>query len=259
MGAHIHPTAIIAPGAMLGANVSVGPYCVIGEHVQLGEGCTLLSHVVIDGHTKIGARNVFAPFCSIGGAPQDKKYAGEPTRLEIGDDNTIREYVTIHTGTVQGGGTTRVGSRNWIMAYCHIAHDCVVGNDTILASNAQIAGHVQVHDWAILGGMAGVHQFCRIGAHAMVGAGSIVTQDVAPYTMVGGTPLSTVGINSEGLRRRGFSPDSIHVIKSAYKTVFREGNTLEQALSVLRAQMVSRPELAVLVDFLSVKGRGLVR
>jgi UDP-N-acetylglucosamine acyltransferase len=259
MASHIHPTAVIAPGAQVAASAQVGPYCVIGGNVRIGERCKLLSHVVIEGHTTIGSGNVFAPFCSIGGAPQDKKYAGEPTRLEIGDDNTIREYVTIHTGTTQDGGVTRVGHRNWIMAYCHVAHDCTLGNDTIMASNAQIAGHVHIQDWAILGGMAGVHQFCRVGAHAMVGAGSIVTQDVAPYTMIGGTPLATVGINSEGLRRRGFSAEAISAIKAAYKTIFREGNTLEESLSQLRAQMSTRAEIATLVDFLSIKGRGLVR
>jgi UDP-N-acetylglucosamine acyltransferase len=259
MPTRIHPTAVIAPGAQIESSVEVGPYCVIGPHVRIGEASKLASHVVIDGHTNIGAGNVFAPFCSIGGAPQDKKYSGEPTRLEIGDNNTIREYVTIHTGTVQDGGLTRVGSRNWIMAYCHVAHDCTLGNDTIMASNAQIAGHVHIQDWAILGGMSGVHQFCRVGAHAMVGAGAIVTQDVAPYTMIGGTPLATVGINSEGLRRRGFSTEAVAAIKSAFKTIFREGHTLEEALAVLRVQASSQAELALLVDFLSTKGRGLVR
>jgi UDP-N-acetylglucosamine acyltransferase len=259
MSGLIHTTAVIAPGAQIGPHTRVGPYCVIGEHVRIGEHCTLQSHVVIEGHTTIGDGNVFAPFSSIGGAPQDKKYAGEPTRLEIGNHNTIREYVTIHTGTMQDGGVTRVGSRNWIMAYCHIAHDCTLGNDTIMASNAQIAGHVHIQDWVILGGMAGVHQFCRIGAHAMVGAGAIVTQDVAPYVMIGGTPLAAVGINSEGLRRRGFSAEAISAIKAAFKTIYRDGNTLEEALTQLRAHALKQQELALFVDFLSVKGRGLLR
>ncbi len=255
----IHATAVIAPGAVLAADVEVGPYCVIGPNVRIGAGSKLLSHVVIDGVTTIGARNVFAPFCSIGGAPQDKKYAGEPTLLDIGDDNTVREYVTIHTGTTQDGGRTRVGHRNWIMAYCHIAHDCTVGNDTILASNAQIAGHVTIEDWAILGGMVGVHQFCRVGAHAMVGAGIIVTQDVATYCLVGGTPPSTIGINSEGLKRRGFSPETITEIKRAYKTVFREQRTLDEAVAELAPKVHNTPELARFTDFIAAKGRGLLR
>ncbi len=257
--ANIHPSAVIDSRAQIAPDVTVGAFCVIGPHVQIGAGSTLASHVVIDGHTTIGARNTFAPFSSIGGSPQDKKYAGEPTRLEIGDDNTIREYVTIHTGTAQDAGVTRVGSDNWIMAYCHIAHDCVVGDHTIFASNAQIAGHVNIQDWAILGGMCGVHQFCRVGAHAMVGAGVIVTQDVATYCMAAGTPPSTIGINSEGLKRRGFSTEAIAAIKRAYKIIFRDGHTLDAAKAEIAPQVSTTPELAALFDFISAKGRGLIR
>ncbi len=255
----IHPTAIIDPRAQIASDVEIGPYCVVGAHVSIGAGCKLLSHVVVDGRTSIGARNTFAPFASIGGAPQDKKYAGEPTRLDIGDDNTIREYCTINTGTMQDGSVTKVGSNNWIMAYVHIAHDCMLGNNTIMANNAQLAGHVQVGDWAILGGMSGVHQFCRVGAHAMVGAGAIVTQDVIPYGMIGGTPLSTIGINSEGLRRRGFSPETIAAIKTAYKAIFRDGLTLVEAIEKITPQATFTSEVKLMLDFMTVKGRGLLR
>jgi UDP-N-acetylglucosamine acyltransferase len=255
----IHATAIVDARAQVASDVEIGPYCVIGPQVTLGAGCKLMSHVVIDGRTSIGARNTFAPFASIGGAPQDKKYAGEPTRLEIGDDNTIREYCTINTGTSQDGSLTKVGSNNWIMAYVHIAHDCVLGDNTIMANNAQLAGHVHVGDWAILGGMSGVHQFCRVGAHAFVGAGAIVTQDVIPYGMIGGTPLSTIGINSEGLRRRGFSAEAIAAIKAAYKTIFRDGLTLVEAIEKIAPQVHQENALKLMHDFMIVKGRGLLR
>ncbi len=255
----IHPSAVIHPRAQVASDVEIGPYCVIGEHVSIGAGCKFLSHVVVDGRTVIGARNTFAPFASIGGAPQDKKYAGEPTRLEIGDDNTIREYCTINTGTTQDGSLTKVGSNNWIMAYVHIAHDCVLGDHAIMANNAQLAGHVTVGDWAILGGMSGVHQFCRVGAHAFVGAGAIVTQDVIPYGMIGGTPLSTIGINSEGLRRRGFSVEGIAAIKAAYKTIFRDGLTLVEAIEKITPLTAHHNELKIMLDFMTMKGRGLLR
>jgi UDP-N-acetylglucosamine acyltransferase len=255
----IHATAVIHPLAQIALDVEIGPYCVVDEHVTIGVGCKLLSHVVVSGRTTIGARNTFAPFASIGGAPQDKKYAGEPTRLEIGNDNTIREYCTINTGTSQDGSLTKVGSNNWIMAYVHIAHDCVLGDNTIMANNAQLAGHVHVGDWAILGGMSGVHQFCRIGAHAMVGAGAIVTQDVIPYGMIGGTPLSTIGINSEGLRRRGFSAEAISAIKATYKTIFRDGLTLAEAIEKVAPLVAQQSELKLMLDFMTVKGRGLLR
>ena len=211
----IHPTAIIHSGARLGAGVSVGPYSIIGEHVEIGDNTRIGPHVVISGHTRIGCDNRIFQFSSIGEIPQDKKYAGEPTRLEIGDRNTIREYCTLNLGTVQDAGVTRVGDDNWIMAYVHIAHDCQVGNKTIFANNAQLAGHVHVGDWAIFGGYTGVHQFCRVGAHTMTAVGTVILQDVLPYVMAAGNSATPYGINAEGLKRRGFSPDALMVLKRA--------------------------------------------
>jgi UDP-N-acetylglucosamine acyltransferase len=255
----IHPTAIVHPGARLAAGVRVGPCSVIGEHVEIGEGTTVASHVVIEGHTRIGRENRIFQFASLGGDPQDKKYGGEPTRLEIGDRNTIREYCTFSTGTVQDAGATRIGNDNWIMAYVHIAHDCQIGSNTIFANNAQLAGHVHVADWAILGGFTGVHQFVKIGAHAMTGGGSILLQDVPPYVTVAGNPAKPYGINSEGLRRRGFSDTAIAAIRSAYKTVYRSGLGLAEAQASVARQATEAPELAVLSDFLRSATRGIVR
>ncbi|MCX7893878.1 MAG: acyl-ACP--UDP-N-acetylglucosamine O-acyltransferase [Burkholderiales bacterium] len=255
----IHPTAIVHPRARIGANVAIGPYSVVGEHVVIGAGTSIGSHVVIEGRTTIGRDNRFFPFCSIGGMPQDKKYGGEPTSLEIGDRNTVREYTTINTGTVQDAGTTRLGSDNWIMAYVHIAHDCQVGNHTIFANNAQIAGHVHVGDWAILGGMAGVHQFVRIGAHAMVGGGAILLQDVPPYVMCSGNPAKPFGVNAEGLKRRGYSAEAIAAIKRAYRTVYRSGLTLEEARATLAREQADAPEIAPFVEFLAAATRGIIR
>jgi UDP-N-acetylglucosamine acyltransferase len=257
--ARVHPSAVVAPGAVLAGSVEVGPGAVVGEHVEVGEHTVIGPNVVLDGHTRIGAHNRIHAFCSLGGPPQDMKYGGEPTRLEIGDHNVIRECCTFNTGTVQDAGVTRVGSHNWIMAYAHIAHDCAVGDHTIFANSAQIAGHVSVGDWAILGGMTGVHQFCRVGAHSIVGAGSIVLQDVAPYLMVGGNPTRAHGINVEGLRRRGFSPRSVGALKRAYRTVFRSGLRLEEALPKLEADVAEHPEVRLLAEFLARPGRGLVR
>jgi len=225
----IHPTAVIDPAAELDSSVEVGPYAVIGPRVRIGAGCKVGAHVVLEGPTTLGENNRLYPFCSVGAAPQDKKYAGEDTALEIGNGNTIRECVTINRGTVQDGGTTRVGDDNWIMAYVHIAHDCVVGNHTIFANTTNLAGHVHIGDWVILGGNSQVHQFCKIGAHAMTGTGSIVLQDIPPYVMASGNPLATHGINSEGLRRRGFTPEEITLIRRAYKTLYRQGLTLAEA------------------------------
>lgn len=255
----IHPTAIVHPGARLGANVSVGAYSLVGEHVEIGEGTQIMSHVVIEGHTRIGRDNRIFQFSSIGGEPQDKKYKGEPTRLEIGDRNTIREYVTIHVGTVQDGGITRVGDDNWIMGYVHIAHDCMIGDNTIFASNAQIAGHVHVGDWAILGGMVGVHQFVKIGAHAMIGGGAILLQDVPPYVMVAGNPSSPHGINSEGLKRRGFSEDAITALRRAYKTLYRGGLGLSEAIAAIETEHADQSAVAPLIEFLRNAKRGIVR
>ncbi len=255
----IHPTAIVHPGANVGANVQIGPYSIVGEHVEIGEGTWIGPHVVLEGHLRIGRDNRIFQFCSLGGEPQDKKYAGEPTRVEIGDRNTIREYCTIHAGTVQDAGVTRMGDDNWIMAYVHIAHDCQIGDNTIFASNAQIAGHCHVGDWAILGGMTGVHQFVKIGAHAMTGGGTILFQDVPPYVMASGNPAKAYGINSEGLRRRGFSEEAVSAIRAAYKTLYRSGLGLAEAIALLQEQRRDKPGLDLLVDFLQQAKRGILR
>ncbi len=255
----IHPSAIIHPGAQLGANVSIGPYAVIGEHVVIGDGTTVGAHTVINGHTLIGRDNHIFQFNSLGEIPQDKKYAGEPTRLEIGDRNTIREFCTFNLGTAQDTGVTRVGNDNWIMAYVHLAHDCQVGNNTIFANNASLAGHVTVGDYAILGGFTGVHQFCKIGAHVMTGISSVVFKDIPPYIMAAGQPAAPHGINVEGLRRRGFSPESLAGLKRAYKTLYREGLTFSEAQQRLAEQAQGVAEVQLLMDFLSQADRGIIR
>ncbi|MBU0603080.1 MAG: acyl-ACP--UDP-N-acetylglucosamine O-acyltransferase [Gammaproteobacteria bacterium] len=259
MGSVIHPTAIVAPTARIADGVEIGAYSVIGAHVEIGEGTRVHPHVVIDGHTRIGRENVFHPFCSIGGAPQDKKYAGEPTRLEIGDRNTVREYVTMNCGTTQDVGVTRVGDDNWIMAYVHVAHDCQVGSHTIMANNTALAGHVHIGDWAILGGFTGVHQFVRVGAHSFCGVHSSVLQDVPPFVLANGVPATPHGINSEGLRRRGYSSEAITAIKRAYKTLYREGLSLEDAKQAVADAAKSVPEVGLLADFLASGGRGIIR
>jgi UDP-N-acetylglucosamine acyltransferase len=255
----IHPTALIHPGARLGASVSVGPYSIIGEHVEIGEGTTIGPHVVIDGHTTIGCDNRIFQFCSLGEVPQDKKYAGEPTRLEIGDRNTIREFCTFNLGTAQDAGVTRIGDDNWIMAYVHIAHDCRVGNRTTFANNSQLAGHVHVDDWAILGGFTGVHQFCRIGAHCMTAVGTVVLQDVPPYVMAAGNTASPYGINAEGLKRRGFSPEALMALKRAYRTLYKSGLMLEEARVKLAEDAKTHAEIQPILDFLAVSRRGIIR
>ena len=227
--------------------------------MEIGAGCVIGPHVMITGHTRIGVNNRIFQFCSLGESPQDKKYAGEPTRLEIGDNNTIREFCTLNTGTVQDAGVTRVGNDNWIMAYVHIAHDCQVGNHTIFANNAQLAGHVHIGDHAILGGYTGVHQFCRIGAHVITGIGTHVLKDVPPYITASGSPAKPYGINTEGLKRRGFSAEALAGLKRAYRTVFRTGDTVEQALTALREQVAECPDVQPLIDFLAVAGRGIIR
>jgi UDP-N-acetylglucosamine acyltransferase len=261
--ATIHPTAVIEPGAQLGESVSVGPYTVIRAMVSIGEGTTIGPHCVIEGHTTIGRDNRIFQFCSLGGAPQDKKYAGEPTRLEIGDRNTIREFATFNTGTVQDVGVTRLGDDNWMMAYTHLAHDCQVGSKTIFANNAQIAGHVHVGDWAILGGYTQVHQFVKIGAHAMTGLGTTLSQDVPPYAMIAGNPAQARGFNAEGLKRRGFSPERIGAVKQMHRLLYRQGLTLEEARSAIDALVQSTPEaaedIAMMSRFLAESTRGIVR
>ncbi len=255
----LHPTALIHPNARLGDDVRVGAYSIIGEHVEIDAGTTIGPHVVINGHTRIGKNNRIFQFSSLGEIPQDKKYAGEPTRLEIGDDNTIREFCTFNLGTAQDGGVTRIGNKNWIMAYVHLAHDCQIGNHTIFANNAQLAGHVIVDDYAILGGFTVVHQFCQIGSHVITGMGTILFQDIPPYFTVSGNPAAPHGINSEGLKRRGFSSGAVMAIKRAYKTLYKSGLTLEDAKVAINAQLSEHPELKLLTDFLSRSQRGIVR
>ena len=258
----IHPTALIADGAILADDVEVGAYSIIGPNVTIGAGTVVGPHCVLDGHTRIGANNHFYRFCSIGGMPQDKKYAGEPTRLEIGDGNMVREYVTINTGTIQDEGVTRIGHDNWIMAYVHVAHDCQIGNHTIIANNVQLAGHIQVGDWAVLGGSSAFHQFVRIGAHAMVGGTSSVRQDIPPYVLGTGDPFRPSGINAEGLKRRGADSGTIRAIKEAYKLLYRRQLTVEQAVLQIQdlAQTPAEAEaLELFTHFLATSERGIVR
>ena len=261
--ATIHPTAIIEPGAQLGETVSIGPYSIVREHVRIGEGTTIGPHCVIEGRTTIGRDNRIFQFTSLGGVPQDKKYAGEPTELRIGDRNTIREFCTFNLGTAQGGGITTLGDDNWMMAYTHLAHDCLVGNKTIFANNAQIAGHVVVGDWVILGGYTGVHQFVKIGAHAMTGMCTALTQDVPPFAMVTGNPASARGFNLEGLKRRGFSAERVAAIRQMHRLIYRSGHTLEEAIAAVRALAETTPEAAaditMMADFLGQASRGIVR
>jgi len=258
-----HATAIVDAGAQIAADVDIGPYCVVGGHVTLGAGCTLASHVVIGGRTAIGRNNHFYSFSAIGGVPQDKKYAGEDTQLVIGDGNTVRESCTISVGTVGGGGVTRIGSDNWIMASVHIAHDCIVGDHTILANNATLAGHVTLGDWVILGGLTAVHQFCSIGKHAMTAGGSIVLRDVPPYVICSGNPAAPHGINSEGLKRREVDAGTINLLRRAYKTLYREGLSAADAVNALGAMAQERPASAAAVnllkDFVHNSQRGIVR
>lgn len=260
----IHPTAVIDSNAKLDPSVSVGPFAVIGPNVVIGANCEIGPHVVIDGHTTVGKSNRFYAGSSIGGDPQDKKYKGEPTKLTIGDGNTFREYVTLNTGTVQDGGLTSIGDDNWVMAYVHIAHDCHVGSHNILANGTQVAGHVRIGDWVILGGMTGVHQFVSIGSHSMTASQTRVVQDIPPYVMAAGNPAKPVGINSEGLKRRGFSGESILEIKRAYKLLYRKGYSLEEAKGLIREMVKeatpdTQSAILLLDDFLSDSQRSIVR
>jgi UDP-N-acetylglucosamine acyltransferase len=261
--ARIHPSALVDAQARLGDDVEVGAYAVIGPHVQIGEGTRIGPHAVIEGHTTIGRDNRIFQFCSIGGAPQDKKYAGEPTRLEIGDGNTIREFCTLNTGTVQDGGVTRVGDDNWIMAYVHIAHDCRVGSHTIIANAVQLGGHVQLGDWAFLGGLSGVHQFVRVGAHAMTGFQTRLSQDLPPYVTASGNPAEAQGINAEGLKRRDFSAERIDVVKQMHRLLYRKSLRLDEALQQIEAlrgaHAPSEADIALMLDFLAAAPRGIVR
>lgn len=255
----IDARAVVAPEARIDDSVYVGPYAVIGPDVAIGKGSRIESHVVIKGPTEIGTDNHIFQFASIGDDPQDKKYAGETTKLVIGNGNTIREYCTINRGTVQDQGVTRIGDDNWIMAYCHIAHDCVVGDHTIFANNASIAGHVHVGDYAVLGGFTAVHQFCKIGAHSLMSMFSYVTMDVAAYVIVSGRPAGARGINAEGLKRRGFTAEQQLNLKNAYRTVYRDGLKLDEAIAELTQRVAEQPELAIFIESLRAASRGLAR
>ena len=255
----IHPTAIIDASAKIAADVAVGPYSLIGPQVEVGDGTWIGAHVVLDGRTRIGRRNRIYHCASIGAPPQDKKYTGEDTAVEIGDGNTIREYVTINRGTALDAGVTRVGDDNWIMAYVHFAHDCQIGSHTIFANACQLAGHVLVGDWAIFGATTLVHQFVHIGAHAFTGMGTYLPQDLPPYIRAAGNMAKPYGINSEGLRRRGFAPETINTLKRAYRTLYRSGLALEEARRELQSQAAACPEIAELLRFLDTTKRGIIR
>ena len=258
MSGKIHASALVHARARLAADVEVGPYTIIGEHVEVGEGTWIGAHVVLDGRVRIGKRNQIWHFCSIGAPPQDKKYAGEPTAVEIGDDNTIREYVTINRGTTHDAGVTRVGNENWVMAYVHFAHDCQIGSQTIFANACQLAGHVAVGDWAILGATTLVHQFVHIGAHSFTGMGTYLPQDLPPYVTAAGNMAKPYGINSEGLKRRGFTPDTIQGLKRAYRTLYRSGLGLAEARGELEKQVAGCPPVRALLDFLDNSKRGII-
>jgi UDP-N-acetylglucosamine acyltransferase len=261
--AQVHATALVDAAAELAADVTVGPYTVIGAGVTVGAGTTIGSHCTIEGPTTIGRDNRIHNHAALGGAPQDMKYRGEPTQLLIGDRNTIREFCTFNRGTVQDGGVTRVGDDNWIMAYVHIAHDVQVGHRTILANNATLAGHVHVGDWAIIGGLSGVHQFCKVGAHVMTGFQSHVSQDIPPFMTVSGNPLAVHGYNAEGLRRRGFSRERIALVKQMHRLLYRDGLTLEAAKAAIDALKGTveggDADVQQLLDFLAASTRGIVR
>lgn len=255
----IHPTALIDPGADLDPEVEVGPYSIIGAGVRIGGGTRVGPHVVINGPTSIGRNNQIFQFASVGEAPQDKKYRGEATRLEIGDDNVIREFATVHRGTAQDALVTRIGNDNLLMAYTHVAHDCQIGNNVILANAASLGGHVRVQDWAILGGFTIVHQFCQIGAHSFCAMGSVLTKDVPPYVTVSGHPAKPYGINAEGLRRREFSDQSIQHIRRGYKLLYKSALKLEEAVVAIRELGRNHPEVEILAAFVTGSARSIIR
>ena len=255
----IHASAVVHAGAQIDPSVSIGPFSVIGEHVVIDRDTTIGAHVVIDGYTRIGVENKIHSFNSLGGPPQDKKYSGEPTSLVIGDRNTVREFCTFNCGTAQDAGVTRVGNDNWIMAYVHLAHDCHVGNFTIFANNAQVAGHVHVDDYAILGGFTVVHQFVSIGAHSITAMGTILLQDLPPYVTAAGNSAKPFGINVEGLKRRGFSAAEIAALRNAYKTLYKAGLTLEQAKEAIAAQAREHAKVGLLSEFLARTRRSIIR
>lgn len=255
----IHPTAIIEDGAQIAPGVEVGAYSIIGAQVSIGPGCWIGPHAVVTGQTRIGANNRIYQFASIGEVPQDKKFKGEDTALEIGDGNTFREYVTINRGTADGGGITRLGDDNWLMAYCHVAHDCQLGSHIIMANGATLAGHVVVGDWVIFAGFSGAHQFCRIGDHAFLGMYGGVNQDVPAYVMVSGQPPRPRGVNSEGLKRRGFSAEDIRHIRDAYRILYRSGLKRDEALDRLRTRLDEQPAIRPMIESAERSERGLLR
>ena len=256
---NIAATAIVSPKAELAADVTVGAYAVIGDNVQIGAGTWVGPHAVINGPTTLGAANRVFQFASIGDAPQDLKYKGEPTRLEIGDRNVFREFTTMNRGTVQGGGITTIGSDNLFMAYTHVAHDCHVGNRCVMANYATLGGHAELGDWVIMGGYSGIHQFTKVGAHAFLGNNAAVTRDVPPYVMAVGSPAVPHSINSEGLKRRGFTPEQIRNLKNAYRVLYRSDLKLAVAVEELKSRVATQPELRIFVDFIGESTRSLVR
>ena len=259
MAVNIHPTAQVAPGAELGDGVEVGAYAVIGPDVHIGANTRVGPHAVVQGPASIGADNVIFQFASVGSAPQDKKYKGEPTRLEVGDRNVIRECVTLNRGTTKDQGVTRIGSDNLFMAYAHVAHDCQVGNQCVLANNATLGGHVHLGDWVIMGGLSAIHQFCKVGAHAFIANNAAVTRDVPPYVMTVGQPAAAHSVNSEGLKRRGFTPEQIRNIRNAFRLLYRTGLKLADATAQLEALAREQPEIKPIVEFLPTSTRSIVR
>ncbi len=254
----IHPTAVVDAGAELGDGVRIGPHCVIGAGVRIGNDCELRSHVTLGGPCVIGARNLFYPFCSIGERSQDLKYTGEPTHLEIGDDNSFREFCTANRGTAPGA-LTRIGSRNNFLAYSHVAHDCTIGNDIVFSNNGTVAGHVEVMDHAIIGGLSGVHQFCRIGRHAIVGGCTKIVQDVPPFMIADGNPAEVRGVNVVGLERRGFAPETLRLLREAYRQLYRSNANVKQSLEVIRGKLELIPEVIELLEFVEGSQRGIIR
>lgn len=259
MSTDIHPTAVIDPSAIIGSACKIGPYAVIGAHVEIGEHCQIGAHAILEGPARIGSHNQIFQFASVGTAPQDLGYKGEATALELGSHNTLREFVTINRGTVKGGGVTRIGSHNLLMAYCHVAHDCHIGDQVVMANAATLAGHVHIEDHAILGGLSAVHQFARVGTHAILGGGTMAPLDIPPYMMAAGNHASLHGINVRGLARRGISRETILQIKRAYRLLFRSGQRLDAAMEEVEQRGLDAPEIAHLLDFIRSSKRGITR
>jgi UDP-N-acetylglucosamine acyltransferase len=259
MAGNIHPTALVAPDTVLGEGVEIGAYAVIGPGIEIGSNTRIAAHAVIQGPARIGADNQIFPFASVGSAPQDKKYRGEPTRIEIGDRNVIRECVTLNRGTTKEEGLTRIGNDNLFMAYAHVAHDCRIGNQCVLANSATLGGHVHLDDWVIMGGLSAIHQFCKVGAHAFIANNAAVTRDVPPYVMAVGQPAAAHSVNAEGLKRRGFTPEQIRNIRNAFRLMYRSGLKLADAASQLNALAETQPELKAIVEFLPRSTRSIVR